>query len=174
MDDQRFLAGRPDVVNWESAPLTEDLVVAGTVLAHLFASTSGSDADWIAKLIDVYPETEPDTLLRGYELMVANEVLRARFRRNLERPDSIVPNRVEEYTIDLHTQNYRFKKGHKIKVQVQSSWFPLIDRNPQTFVPNIFQARESDFRAATHRVYRARNAASYIQVDVVGRDPIRP
>jgi len=174
MDDQRFLAGRPDVVNWESAPLTEDLVVAGRVLAHLFASTSGSDADWVAKLIDVYPETEPDTLLRGYELMVANDVLRGRFRKNLERPDSIVPNRVEEYTIDLHTQNYRFKKGHKIKIQVQSSWFPLIDRNPQTFVPNIFEAKESDFRAATHRVYRARNAASYIQVDVVGRDPIRP
>jgi predicted acyl esterase len=85
-----------------------------------------------------------------------------------------VPNRVEEYTIGLHTQNYRFKRGHKIKVQVQSSWFPLIDRNPQTFVPNIFAAKDSDFKAATHRVFRTRGAASYVQVDVAGKEPIRP
>jgi putative CocE/NonD family hydrolase len=174
LDDQRFLKGRPDVVNWETEPLTEDLVVAGKVVAHLFAATTGSDADWVVKLIDVYPETEPDTSLRGDELMVANEVLRGRFRKNLEKPDSIVPNRVEEYTIGLHTQNYRFKKGHRIKVQVQSSWFPLIDRNPQTFVPNIFAAKDSDFKAATHRVFRTRGAASYVQVDVAGKDPIRP
>jgi putative CocE/NonD family hydrolase len=174
LDDQRFLKGRPDVVNWETEPLTEDLVVAGKVVAHLFAATTGSDADWVVKLIDVYPETEPDTSLRGDELMVANEVLRGRFRKNLEKPDSIVPNRVEEYTIGLHTQNYRFKKGHRIKVQVQSSWFPLIDRNPQTFVPNIFTAKDSDFKAATHRVFRTRGAASYVQVDVAGKDPIRP
>jgi uncharacterized protein len=174
VDDQRFLKGRQDVVNWETPPLEEDVTIAGSVMAHLFAATSGSDADWIVKLIDVYPETEPDTVMRGYELMVANDVLRGRFRKSFERPDSIVPNRVEEYTIDLHTQNYRFKKGHRIKVQVQSSWFPLIDRNPQKWMPNIFEAKDSDFRAATQRVYRSRNAASYVQVDVVGRDPIRP
>lgn len=174
VDDQRFLRGRSDVVNWESAPLTEDLTIAGEVIAHLFASTSGSDADWVVKLIDVHPETESDTLLRGYELMVANDVLRGRFRRSFEKPDSVVPNKVEEYRVDLHTQNYRFKKGHRIKVQVQSSWFPLIDRNPQTWVPNIFAAKDADFKAARHRVFRSRDAASYVQVDVVGRDPIRP
>ena len=174
MDDQRFLRGRPDVLNWVTEPLAEDVTIAGKVMAHLFASTTGSDADWIVKLIDVHPETEPDTTLRGYELMVANDVLRGRFRKSFERPDSLVPNRVEEFAVNLHTQNYRFRKGHRIKVQVQSSWFPLIDRNPQTWVPNIFEAKDSDFKAATHRVYRSRNAASYVQVDVVGKDPIRP
>lgn len=128
----------------------------------------------VVKLIDVYPETEPDSAMRGYELMVANDVLRGRFRKSYERPDSIVPNRVEEYTLDLHTQDYRFQKGHRIKVQVQSSWFPLIDRNPQTWVPNIFKAPDSSFKAATMRVFRSRNAASYVQVDVVGGEPIRP
>jgi hypothetical protein len=174
MDDQRFLKGRMDVVNWETAPLKEDIVLAGNVIAHLFASTSGSDADWVVKLIDVYPEAEPDSTLRGYELMVANDVLRGRFRKSYEKPEAIVPNKVDEYSIDLHTQDYRFKKGHKIKVQVQSSWFPLIDRNPQTFVPNIFEAKDSDFKAATMKVFRARSAASYVQIDVLGGEPIRP
>lgn len=174
VDDQRFLRGRPDVVNWETQPLTEDLVVSGNIVASLFASTTGSDADWVVKLIDVYPESEPDTLLRGHELMVANEVLRSRFRKSFEHPEPITPNKVEEFKIGLHTQNYRFKRGHRIKVQVQSSWFPLIDRNPQTWVPNIFEARETDFKAATHRVYRTRNAASYLQIDVLGKDAIRP
>jgi hypothetical protein len=174
VDDQRFLKGRKDVVNWETAPLTEDVVVAGNVIAHLFASTTGSDADWVVKLIDVYPETTTDTLMRGFELMVANDVLRGRFRKSFERPDSIVPNRVEEFAVDLHTQNYRFKKGHKIKVQVQSSWFPLIDRNPQTYVPNIFEAKDSDFKAQTMRVFRTRNSASHVQIDVLGAEPIRP
>ena len=174
MDDQRFLKGRMDVVNWETAPLKDDIVLAGNVIAHLFASTSGSDADWVVKLIDVYPETEPDSTLRGYELMVANDVLRGRFRKSYEKPEAIVPNKVDEYNIDLHTQDYRFKKGHKIKVQVQSSWFPLIDRNPQTFVPNIFEAKDSDFKAATMKVFRTRSAASYVQIDVLGGEPIRP
>lgn len=174
VDDQRFLNGRPDVVNWETAPLPEDMVIAGRIMARLFASTTGSDADWVVKLIDVHPETELDTLLRGYELMVANDVLRGRFRKSFEKPDSLVPNKVEEFAIDLHTQNYRFKKGHKIKVQVQSTWFPLIDRNPQTWVPNIFEAKDSDFRPATMRVFRSRNAASYVEVDVAGGDPMRP
>jgi putative CocE/NonD family hydrolase len=161
-------------VNWTTAPLTEDVTIAGNVIAHLFASTTASDADWVVKLIDVYPETETDSVMRGYELMVSNDVLRGRFRKSFEHPDSIVPNKVEEYTIDLHTQNYRFKKGHRIKVQVQSSWFPLIDRNPQTWVPNIFAAPDSAFKPATMRVFRTRSAASHVQVDVVGGDPIRP
>jgi hypothetical protein len=174
MDDQRFLKGRMDVVNWETAPLNEDIVLAGNVVAHLFASTSGSDADWVVKLIDVYPDTGPDSTLRGYELMVANDVLRGRFRKSYEKPEAIVPNKMDEYSIDLHTQDYRFKKGHKIKVQVQSSWFPLIDRNPQTFVPNIFEAKDTDFKAATMKVFRTRNAASYVQIDVLGAEPVRP
>ena len=168
MDDQRFLKDRNDVLSWQTAPLTDDVVISGDIAAHLFGSTTGSDADWVVKLIDVYPETAPDSSLAGYQLMVANDILRGRFRKGYERPEPITANRVEEFVVDLHTQDYRFKKGHRIMVQVQSSWFPLIDRNPQTFVPNIFEAKDSDFQAQTHRVYRSRESASYVQVQVAG------
>jgi putative CocE/NonD family hydrolase len=170
VDDQRFLEGRPDVLSWKSAPLTEDVTIAGNVAADLFASTTGTDADWVVKLIDVYPASgETDPILNGYELMVANDVLRGRFRKSVEHPEAITANHVDEYVIDLHTQDYSFKKGHRIMVQVQSTWFPLIDRNPQTFVPSIFEASESAYRAQTHRVMRSRDAASNVQVSVVGR-----
>ena len=173
LDDQRFAQDRPDVMAWETAPLEEDLVIAGSIVAHLFASTTGSDADWVVKLIDVYPERyQPDSTMGGYQLMVSNEVFRGRYRSSFERPEAIVPNKTLEYPIDLHSQNYRFRKGHKIRVQVQSSWFPLIDRNPQTFVPNIFLAQASDFRAATHRVYRSPGATSFIQLPIMQRTPV--
>jgi putative CocE/NonD family hydrolase len=167
VDDQRFASERPDVLSFQTAPLTEDVSIAGAISAHLLASTTGSDADWIVKLIDVYPETEPDSALRGYQLMVANDVLRGRFRNGFVTPQAIVPNQVTEYVIDLHTQDYRFLKGHRIMVQVQSTWFPLIDRNPQTFVPNIFEAKESDFQSATQRIYHSPQSASYVQLPVV-------
>ncbi|MEO7996435.1 MAG: CocE/NonD family hydrolase [Gemmatimonadaceae bacterium] len=163
-DDQRFVQDRPDVVAWETPPLTEDVTVAGEILAKLFAATTGTDADWIVKLIDVYPEN--DAKLGGYQFMVANDVLRGRFRNNFEKPEAIVPNSTTAFTVNLHTQNYRFKRGHKIRVQVQSSWFPLIDRNPQSFIPNIFNAKATDFRAATQRVFRSPNFASFIQLAV--------
>jgi putative CocE/NonD family hydrolase len=168
VDDQRFLNDRKDVVSWTTVPLTDDVVIAGDVAAHLRASTTGSDADWVVKLIDVYPDAnEPNPKLNGYELMVANDVLRGRFRQSFERPAAITPNHVDEYVVDLHTQDYKFRKGHRIMVQVQSSWFPLIDRNPQTFVPNIFAAKDSDFKPQTHRVFRSSDAPSYVQVSVV-------
>jgi putative CocE/NonD family hydrolase len=164
VDDQRFLTGRADVVTWETPPLDEDVTIAGAIKAHLFAATSGSDADWVVKLIDVYPDSNVvNVKLNGHAIMVANEVLRARFRNSFERPDSIIPNKVEPYVVELHTQDYRFLKGHRIQVQVQSSWFPLIDRNPQTWVPNIFEAKDSDFKAATQRIYRS----TYIELPVV-------
>ena len=167
VDDQRFLNGRRDVLSWKTPPLTDDVVIAGAISAHLFASTTGSDADWIVKLIDVYPERNPaDTALSGYELMVANDVLRGRFRNGYTHPQPIVPNRVTEFVVDLHTQDYRFLKGHRIMVQVQSTWFPLIDRNPQTFVPNIFQAKDSDFKAATMRVFHSPRFASYVLLPI--------
>ena len=173
VDDQRFAQDRPDVVAWETAPLEEDLVIAGNIMAHLFASTTGSDADWVVKLIDVYPEQyEADPELGGYQLMVSNEVFRGRYRKSFERPEAIVPNQTREYAIDLHSQSYRFRKGHKLRVQVQSSWFPLIDRNPQTFTPSIFTAKESDFRVATQRVFRSPGAASFIQLPIVQRNPV--
>jgi uncharacterized protein len=142
-------------------------VVAGRITAHLFASTTGSDGDWVVKLIDVYPDENPENpKLAGYELMVSNDVLRARFRDSYTTPKPVTPGRQGEYKVDLHTQDYRFKRGHRIAVQVQSSWFPLIDRNPQTFVPNIFAARDEDFRSATHKVYRAGSAASYVELPI--------
>ena len=167
LQDQRFVQGRPDVLSWETEPLAEDVVVRGDIVAHLFAATTGSDADWIVKLIDVYPEDHPtDPKLGGYELMVANDVFRGRYRNSFERPEPIVPNAVVEYVVDLHTQDYRFLRGHRIMVQVQSTWFPIIDRNPQTYVPNIFLAKDSDYRTATHRIYRSVRYPSHITLTV--------
>ncbi len=169
-EDQRFVHNRPDVLSWVTAPLDEDVTIAGDILVKLFAATTGSDADWVVKLIDVYPDEIADQpRMSGYQLMVANDVLRGRYRDSWEKPKAIVPNQVTNFSIDLHTQAYTFKKGHRIMVHVQSSWFPVIDRNPQTFVPNIFEAKESDFRAATHRVYRSGPNASFVQVQVASR-----
>ncbi|MDB4914403.1 MAG: hydrolase CocE/NonD family protein, partial [Gemmatimonadetes bacterium] len=167
-DDQRFLKGRTDVLSWQTPPLTEDVSIAGQLTAHVFAATSGTDADWVVKLIDVYPDSyEPDSTLAGYQLMVANDVTRGRFRKGFEKALPITANKVEEYTVDLHTQSYRFLKGHRIMLQVQSSWFPLIDRNPQTFVPNIFAAPDSAFKPATQKVYRAAGRATFLEIPVV-------
>jgi len=167
-EDQRFVHRRPDVLSWELPTLTEDVTIAGDLTVTLHAATSGSDADWIVKLIDVYPDSGlTDLKMNGYQFMVANDVFRGRYRTSFEKPTPLVPNVPQEFTIDLHTQAYTFKKGHRIMVQVQSTWFPLIDRNPQTFVPNIFQAKESDFRPATQRIYRSKARPSKIVLPVV-------
>ena len=141
------------------------MTVAGPIIAHLFASTSGTDSDWIAKLIDVYPEDDPR--MPGYQLMIANDVFRGRFRRSFENPEPIQPGRVEEYTIDLHWSDHCFKKGHKIMLQIQSTWFPLIDRNPQSFVPNIFKADAKDFRSAIQQVFRSPGHATYVEMSLI-------
>ncbi len=167
--DQRFVAGRPDVLIWESAPLTEDLAVAGDVVARLFASTTGSDADWVVKLIDVYPDTVQRPEMRGYQLMVTSEIMRGRYWRGFDRPTPIPANTVVPFTVDLHQQAYTFRKGHRMMVQVQSTWFPLYDRNPQTFVPNIFLARASDYQAQTHRISRSAKQPSHIELSVLSR-----
>jgi hypothetical protein len=167
-EDQRFVQNRPDVLSWETDTLQEDLTVTGNITAQIYASTTGSDADWIVKLIDVYPEHYPkEPKMGGYEFMVANEVFRGRFRNSFEHPEPITPNKVEAYTIDLHSLNHVFKKGHKIMVQIQSTWFPLIDRNPQKYVPNIFEAKQSDFIKAVHSVYRSAQYPSHIQLSVI-------
>jgi putative CocE/NonD family hydrolase len=167
VEDQRFVQNRPDVLTWETEPLKEDTVIAGDIMAHLFASTSGTDSDWVVKLIDVYPESYPkDPKMGGYQLMIADEILRGRFRNSFIKPEPIPPNRIVEYAIDLHTNNHAFLQGHRIMVQVQSTWFPLYDRNPQKFVPNIFLAKESDFQPATQRVFRSGRNASYIALPV--------
>jgi putative CocE/NonD family hydrolase len=169
-EDQRFVHNRPDVLSWVTPTLADDVTIAGDILVKLFAATTGTDADWIVKLIDVYPdEISEAPRMSGYQFMVANEVFRGRYRESFEKPKAIVAGKVTEYSVDLHSQAYTFKKGHRIMVQVQSTWFPLIDRNPQTFVPNIFEAKESDFKAATHRVYRSGPNASFVQVQVLSR-----
>jgi putative CocE/NonD family hydrolase len=168
VEDQRFVDQRPDVLTWRTATLDEDLALAGQVTAKLFASTTGTDSDWIVKLIDVYPETYPqDWKLSGYELMIADEVFRGRFRNSFEKPEPIAAGAVTPFTIDLHTANHVFKKGHRIMVQVQSTWFPVIDRNPQKFVPNIFEAEETDFQQATQRLYRSRQYPSSIALSTL-------
>lgn len=168
VEDQRFVDHRPDVLSWETEELKEDVTLAGAVTAKLFASTTGSDSDWIVKLIDVYPEKYPEKWqLSGYELMIANEVFRGRFRKSFERPEPIAPAAVTPFTIDLHTANHVFKKGHRIMVQLQSTWFPIIDRNPQKFVPNIFEAKETDFVKATQRIYRSKQYPSSVEISVV-------
>jgi uncharacterized protein len=168
VQDQRFVDQRPDVLTWQTDALTEDVTVAGKVTAKLFASTTGSDSDWIVKLIDVYPEkVVSDWKLSGYELMIADEIFRGRFRNSFEKPEPITPGEVTPFAIDLHTANHVFKKGHRIMVQVQSTWFPLYDRNPQKFVPNIFEANESDYQKATQQIYRSNRFPSSVEISVL-------
>jgi len=165
VQDQRFVDERPDVLAWKTDELTEDVTLAGQVTAKLFASTTGSDSDWIVKLIDVYPQKYPeDWKLSGYELMIADEIFRGRYHNSFEKPEALKPGEVTPFTIDLHSADHVFKKGHRIMVQVQSTWFPLYDRNPQKFVPNIFEAKDADYQKATQRIYRARRFPSSVEI----------
>lgn len=164
VEDQRFVYTRPDVVHFTSDSLSEDLTITGSIIAHLFASTSGSDADWVVKLIDVYPNFDKDNLLMSqYQFPVAMEVFRGRFRKSFSNPSPLVPDKPEEFVINLHQVNHVFKKGHRMMIQVQSTWFPLIDRNPQKYVPNIFEAKESDYKKAEQRIYYS----TYIEMPVI-------
>ena len=167
-EDQRFVQNRPDVLSWETDTLEADLTITGAIAAKIYASTTGSDADWIVKLIDVYPEHYPkEPKMAGYQFMVANDVFRGRFRKSFEHPEAIAPGKVEEYTIDLHTLDHVFLRGHRIMVQIQSTWFPIIDRNPQHFVPNIFEAKENDYQPATHKIFRSALFPSHIELSVL-------
>jgi putative CocE/NonD family hydrolase len=185
VQDQRFADGRPDVLTYSTPVLEEDVAIAGDVAVELHAATSGTDSDWIVKLIDVFPEgpppprpagqelgpppkgTPPD--LRGYQLMIAGDVLRGRFRGSFEKPAPIKANTLALYTVDLRSRSHVFQKGHRIMLQVQSTWFPVIDRNPQRYVKNIFEATEADFIVATQRISRAKEAPSAIVLPVVGK-----
>jgi uncharacterized protein len=165
--DQSFLAQRRDVLSWQTAPLEEDVIITGDIVAHLFASTTGTDSDWVVKLIDVYPSE--DAKMAGYQLMVAGDIFRGRYRTSFETPDAVVSGRVNEYRIDLHGNDYGFLKGHRIMVQVQSTWFPLYDRNPQKFVGNLFLAQASDFQTASQRIYRSSRYPSRVSVSVTAK-----
>jgi putative CocE/NonD family hydrolase len=167
VDDQRFAEARPDVLTYSTIPLGAPLRLAGTPLVHLVASTSGTDSDWVVKLIDVYPSQYPQKPeLGGYELAIAMDVLRARYRDDPAKPTAVPANEPITYEFALPTVNYTVEAGHRLMVQVQSSWFPLYDRNPQTFVPNIFFARAGDYRIATQRVFTGRDG-TWIGLPVV-------
>jgi putative CocE/NonD family hydrolase len=168
VEDQRFVYSRPDVVSFIMDPLIEDLTVTGQITAHLFASTTGSDADWVVKLIDLYPDIDQKRFaMSGYMLPVAMEVFRGRFYKSFEKPQPLTPGKPEEFVINLHQINHTFKKGHHLMIQVQSSWFPVIDRNPQKFVPNIFEAKESDYTRAEQTIYFNAQYPTYIEVPVM-------
>ena len=166
VEDQRFVEHRPDVLSWQTGPLDKAVTISGEISATLFASTTGSDADWVVKLIDVYPDSLPSPM-GGYELMVANDVLRGRYLESFSKPRALVPGKVEKFTVDMHTQEYTFQRGHRIMVQVQSTWFPIIDRNPQRFVPNIFAATAADFQKATHVIQRSAQYPTHLTLPVV-------
>jgi putative CocE/NonD family hydrolase len=168
VDDQREASGRPDVLAFASGPLAAPLKISGEPVVNLIASTSGTDSDWIVKLIDVYPDEVADQpAMGGYQLAVAMDIFRGRYRESLDTPKALTPDAALKYTFALPNVNHVFLPGHRIMVQVQSSWFPLYDRNPQTFVPNIFWARPADYRRATQRIHHAPGQASCVELPVV-------
>ncbi len=168
VDDQREASGRPDVLVFNSDVLTVPVKISGQPVANLVASTSGSDSDWVVKVIDVYPdEVAGDEQMGGYQLMVSADIFRGRFRESLETPKAIAPDKPLPYRFALPATNHVFLPGHRIMVQIQSSWFPLYDRNPQTFVPTIFWAKPTDYRKATQRIYHAPGQESFVELPLV-------
>jgi putative CocE/NonD family hydrolase len=166
--DQRFVDGRPDVLSYATPVLSEPVRISGGPVVNLVASTSGTDSDWVVKLIDVYPEEVPSQPeMGGYQLGIAMDIFRGRYRESFEGPKAIAPDTPLTYKFVLPMANHVFLPGHRIMVQVQSDWFPLYDRNPQTFVPNIFLAKPEDYVKATQRVYHLSGAASFIDLPVV-------
>jgi len=173
IEDQRFAACRPDVLVYQTDPLTEDVAISGPITASLIASSSGTDTDWIVKLIDVYPGNAPDNSpnprgvrMGGFQMLLAGEVFRSKYRNSYSKPEPLVPDQPTKIEFSLRDRFHRFLKGHRIMVQVQSTWFPVIDRNPQKFM-DIYQAKDSDFQKATNKVYRAGNRLSSMIVNVM-------
>jgi len=173
-DDQRFASRRPDVLVYQTEPLKEGMTLAGPILAELWVSTSGTASDWIVKVIDVFPDKTPNNSftprgqsMGGYQMMVRSEVIRGRFRNSNEHPEPFVPGRPTKVSLELQDVLHRFEPGHRLMVQIQSTWFPLVDRNPQKYVENIFLAGEKDFRKATQRVYHSTNHPTRLRVRVL-------
>jgi len=168
VQDQRFLGDRKDIATWRTPVLDHPVTITGDIVADLFASTSGTDSDWIVKLIDVYPDDPSLGKMSGAELMIVDEIFRGRYRQSYENPEAIPANTPEEYKFSLHGADHAFLKGHRIMVQVQSTWFPLYDRNPQTFVPSIMTAAPSDYKAATQHVYGSAAHPSHLILPIAG------
>jgi len=173
VEDQRFAWTRPDVLHYQTEPLAEDLTVAGPITANLHVSTTGTDSDYVVKLIDVFPGNAPDprpnpsnARMGGYQMLLAGDILRAKFRNSFSRPEPMVPNKVVKLVFPLGDRYHTFLKGHRIMVQIQSSWFPMFDRNPQKFV-DIYHARDDDYQKATQKIYRSPEAPSFVTVHMV-------
>jgi putative CocE/NonD family hydrolase len=168
LDDQRHAASRPDVLVYETERLNEPVRVAGEPIAQFYASTSGSDADWVVKIIDVWPAEVPDhPKLGGYQQMLSADILRGRYRLDPSNPQPIEPDKVLPYRLRLPNVSHMFLPGHRIMVQIQSTWFPLYDRNPQTYVTNIMYAKPEDFVKATQRIWHTPENASLIELPIV-------
>ena len=167
LEDQRLADGRPDVLSYVTDPLQDDLTITGDAVANIYAATTGTDADWVVKLIDVYPEEyEPEPYMAGFKFMVAGEVFRGRYRNSFEVPEPMIANEVTPFSFSLRDRNHTFRKGHRIMVQIQSSWFPVIDRNPQKYVDNIYEATDEDFIKAIHSIHRTAEFPSHISLPV--------
>ena len=165
VEDQRFVWNRPDVLVYQTPPLTEDLTIAGPIDVALNVSTTGTDGDWIAKVIDVYPGNLPAPM-GHFQMLLAGDILRAKFRNSLTKPEPMVPNEPATLTFTLGDKYHTFLKGHRVMVQIQSSWFPMFDRNPQTFV-DIYHAKDSDYQRATHKVFRSTSLPSFVTLPVL-------
>ena len=167
-EDQRFVTDRKDVAVWKLPALTKDLTITGEVIADIFASTTGTDNDLVVKLIDEYPADDADPTMRGYQLLTNAEIFRGRYLAGYDKPTALAPDSIHEYKFSLHGVDHVFKAGHTVMVEIQSTWFPLYDRNPQTFVPNIMKAKPSDYKAATITIYSGPGHDSEIEVPVMG------
>jgi putative CocE/NonD family hydrolase len=183
VDDQRFAERRPDVITFKTGILEEDITIAGEVVADLFTSISTTDADFVVKLIDVFPDTlsynEVDIYatrdqhfpypMGGYEMLVHGEVFRGRYRNSYEKPEAFVPDKIERISFSVGNVAHTFKRGHRIMIQIQSSWFPLVDRNPQQFI-DIYQCRDEDFIKADIRIHHNRQYVSRILMPVLDEE----
>jgi putative CocE/NonD family hydrolase len=167
VDDQRFASRRPDVLVYQTPDLNSDMLLAGPIDVDLWVSTTGTDADFIVKLIDVFPDAADPALQPGYQMLVRSEVFRGRFRNSFEKPEPFVPNQPTQIRFQLLDLLHRFQKGHRLMIQIQSTWFPLVDRNPQKFVPNIYYATPHDFQKATHRVYHSQEFPTMFRIGVL-------
>src|SRR6202522_4064875 len=165
VEDQRFVSSRKDLANFQTPVLDHDVTVTGDVMADIFAATTGTDSDWVVKLIDVYPDDAPAPMA-GYQLMIVDEIFRGRYVKSFEKPEALTPGKVTEFKWSLHGADHTFLKGHKIMVEVQSSWFPLYDRNPQTFVPNIMTAPVDLYKAVTQTIYGSEKYPSHLEFSV--------
>jgi uncharacterized protein len=163
VEDQRFASRRPDVLVYQLPPQGEDLVMAGPLDVDLWVTSTGTDADFVVKLIDVFPDSPDPKNQPGFQMLLRSEVFRARFRNSFENPEALVPGEPTRIRFELLDVLHRFRKGHRLMIQVQSTWFPLVDRNPQKFVPNVYLAKADDYQKATHRVLRSASHSSHVR-----------